>query len=239
MARPEYKRVLLKISGESMCRPGGFGIDAEAISSVVEELAPLAAAKVQIGLVIGGGNFIRGGELARKANIDRAAADYMGMLATIINAIALHDSLETKGIAAEVLSAIPMPQVCESFTARQAVSQLEDGRIVILAGGTGSPFFTTDMCAALRAKEIGAEVLFKATKVDGVFEADPVTNPDAKKYDRLTYQKVLADRLGVMDLPAISMCMESHIPVVVFQLSGPGNLLKAVRGQAVGTTITD
>ena len=236
---PKYKRILLKISGESMSSTGQFGIKADAVSLVVGELRPLVEMGVQVGLVVGGGNFVRGRDLAGVPDIHRVTADYMGMLATVMNAIALQDALESNGIPARVLSALPMPQVCEPFVRRQAVAHLETGRVVLLAGGTGSPFFTTDMCAALRANEIAAEVLFKATKVDGVFDADPVKNPDAKKYDTLSYQKVLADRLGVMDLTAISMCMESRIPIVVFQLDKPGNLQAALAGKPVGTLIRE
>jgi uridylate kinase len=234
---PRYKRILLKVSGEGMCSPGGFGIDTDAVDLMVEELAPLARAGVQVGLVIGGGNFVRGRDLRDNPHIQRVTADYMGMLATVINAVALQDSLESHGVSARVLSAIPMPQVCEAFIRREAIRHLEEGRVVVLAAGTGSPFFTTDMCAALRANELGAEVLFKATKVDGVYDADPVKVSTAKKYDELTYQQVLNDRLGVMDLTAISMCMESEIPIWVFQLTKSGNLAKAVCGETVGTLI--
>ncbi len=236
---PRYKRVLLKISGEGMCSVGGFGIDPAAVSAVVGEIHPLVEMGVQVGLVIGGGNFIRGRDLADDPHIHRVTADNMGMLATVINAIALQDAMESHGVRACVLSAIPMPQICDPFITRDAVKHLEEGRVVVMAAGTGSPFFTTDMCAALRANEVNAEVVLKATKVDGVFDADPLTHPNAKKYDRLSYQKVLADRLGVMDLTAISMCMESRIPIIVLQLTNKGNLLKAVRGEQVGTIITE
>lgn len=236
---PRYRRILLKISGEGLCAPGGFGIETDAVSSVVREIVPLVEMGVQVGLVIGGGNFVRGRDLADSPHIHRVTADHMGMLATVINAIALQDALEISNVQARVLSAVPMSQVCEPFIRRKALRHLEKNRVVILAGGTGSPFFTTDMCAALRANEINAEVLFKATKVDGVFDADPVTHPNAIKYDQLTYQKVLADRLGIMDLTAISMCMESLVPIVVFQLSKVGNLMRAVKGEPVGTTITE
>ncbi len=235
----KYKRVLLKISGEGLCAPGGFGVDGDAVAAVVEEIAPLLDMGLQIGLVIGGGNFIRGRDLAGNPHIQPVTADYMGMLATLINALAMQDSLESHGVGARVLSAIPVTQVCEPFSRRAAINYLDAGNVVILAAGTGSPFFTTDMCAALRANEIDAEVLLKATKVDGVFDNDPVTHPDAVKYDTLTYQKVLADKLGVMDLTAISMCMTTDVPIIVFKLTEPGNLLRAVRGEAIGTLITD
>ena len=240
MTKPvRYKRVLLKISGESMCSPGGFGIDASAVTTLVGELTAVVREGVRIGLVIGGGNFVRGRDLADNPHIHRVTADYMGMLATVINALALRDALDSNGVPAKVLSAVPMHQVCDPFIRREAVRHLDEGCVVLFAAGTGSPFFTTDMCAALRANEIGAEALLKATKVDGVFDADPVKKPQARKYDRLTYAQVLNDRLGVMDLTAISMCMESRIPIVVFQLTKPGNLLKAARGEAVGTTIAE
>ncbi len=238
-SKPRYQRVLLKVSGEGMCQPGGFGVDNEAVSSLVKEIIPLTEMGVQLALVVGGGNFLRGRDLTDSPYIKRVTADYMGMLATVMNALALRDALEQSGLPARVLSAIPMLQVCEAFSHRQALAHLEKGRVILLAGGTGSPFFTTDMCAALRANEIGADVLMKATKVDGVFDADPVTCPDAKKYDRLTYQKFLADRLGLMDLTAVSMCMQNHIPIMVFQLSIPGNLLQAVCGEPVGTIVNE
>jgi uridylate kinase len=236
---PRYKRVLLKISGEGLCSPGGFGIETSAVSVVVEEIRPLVEMGVQVGLVIGGGNFIRGRDLTDNPYIHRVTADNMGMLATVINGIALQDALESNEVPARMLSALPMGQICEPFVPREGIRYLEEGRVVILAGGTGNPFFTTDMCAALRANELGAEVLLKATKVDGVFDADPVTHPEAKKYEKLSYKKFLADKLGVMDLTAISLCMENRTPIIVFQLTKKGNLLKAATGQSIGTVITD
>jgi len=239
MGQKPYKRVLVKLSGEAMCPPGSYGIDPAAVAGVVNELLPVAKLGVQIGLVIGGGNFVRGKELASDPHIQRATADYMGMLATVINALALQDALESHGLTTRVLSALSMSAVCEPFIRRRAVRHLEKGRVVILAGGTGSPFFTTDTCAALRSQEIHAQVLLKATKVDGVFDADPATDARAKKYDRLSYSKVLDDRLGIMDLTAISMCMESKIPIIVFALSKSGSLLAAVQGKPVGTIIAE
>ena len=234
-----YKRVVVKLSGEGLCAAGGFGIDAAAVNTVVRELLPLTQMGVQVGLVVGGGNFIRGRDLAHNPHIQRTTADYMGMMATVINALALQDALESHGQPTRVLSSIAMTSICEPFIRRRAIRHLEKGRIVILAAGTGSPFFTTDMCAALRAHELNAEALFKATKVDGVFDSDPVRNPAAKKYDQLGYGKVLADRLGVMDLPAISLCMESRIPIIVFELAKEGNLARAVAGEKIGTRISD
>jgi uridylate kinase len=236
---PRYKRVLVKLSGESFCSPGGFGIEAPAVAKLVDELLPLVELKVQVALVVGGGNFVRGRDLAANPHIQRATADYMGMLSTVINAIALQDALESRGAATRVLGAITMTAICEPFIRRRAIRHLEKGRIVILAGGTGSPFFSTDTCAALRSNELQAEVLLKATKVDGVFDSDPAKNPTARKYERLSYQKVLTDRLGIMDLTAISMCMERAIPIVVFQLSKPGNLAGVVCGEKIGTVVAD
>jgi uridylate kinase len=220
-----------------MCRPGGHGIDAEAVASIIRELAGPLDLGVQVAMVVGGGNFVRGRDLAGSPSIHRVTADHMGMLATVINAVALRDSMRSAGIAAEVLSAFDMPWICRTFSATSADELLSAGRVAIFAGGTGSPFFSTDTCAALRANEIGAEVVFKATKVDGVFDDDPVRNAKARKYDRLSYSKVLADRLGVMDLTAISLCMETRLPIVVFQLDKPGNLLDAVTGRPVGTMV--
>ena len=236
--RPRYQRVLIKISGEGLCSAGGFGIQSSAVKSVVDEVLPVVQLGVQVALVVGGGNFVRGRDLADNPDIHRATADYMGMLATVINALALQDSFESRGVPTRVMSAITMTAVCEPWIRRRAIRHLEKGRVVILAAGTGSPFFTTDTCAALRANELGAEALLKATKVDGVYDSDPLANPAAKHYPRLTYQKVLHDRLGVMDLTAISMAMESGMPILVFQLSKSGNLLRAVTGQEVGTLVS-
>jgi len=220
-----------------MCSPGAAGLDGQAISAVIGELRPVVDLGVQVGLVIGGGNFLRGRDFFHHGNVRRVTADYMGMLATVINAIALRDNMIAEGLDACVLSAFTTPRICETFTVAESERRMQAGQIVILAGGTGNPFFTTDMCAALRANEIGADVLFKATKVDGVFDDDPEANPAAAKFDRLTYQKVITDRLAVMDMTAVAMCMENALPIVVFQLSRPGSLLKAVRGEHVGTLV--
>ena len=236
--RAKYKRVLLKLSGEALCAAGAGGLDAGALRKVALEIGRIVKMGVQVGLVIGGGNIARGRDFTGNHDIDRATADYMGMLATIINGLALRDTMEHLGIDAAIMSPIADPRLCEPFARRRALELLEQGKVLILAGGTGSPFFTTDTCAALRACELGAEVLLKATKVDGVFDSDPAANPKARKYHRLTYSKVLADRLGVMDLTAISMCMDRAIPVVVFAMAKSGNLAAAVRGQSVGTTIS-
>ena len=236
--KPRYKRVVVKLSGESFCAADGFCIEASALSALVDELLPLVEMKVQISLVVGGGNIIRGADLAG-THIRRTTADYMGMLATVINAIALRDSLEDRGVPARVMSAIPMSAVCEPFVRERAIRHLEMGRVVIFAAGTGNPFFTTDTCAALRAGELLADILIKATKVDGVFDSDPMLNPNAKKYDHLTYEKALAERLGVMDLTAFSLCMENGIPINVLQVFQPGNLARAVRGEKVGTLVDE
>jgi len=243
--RPRYKRVVVKVSGESFAPQSGVGIDPSAVRATAHEISPLVEMGVQVALVVGGGNFIRGREHlaglgdSAEQRARRVTADYMGMLATVINALALREAIESLGIAVRVLSAITMTAVCEPFILRRATRHLEKGRVVILAGGTGNPFFTTDTCAALRASEINAEVLLKATKVDGVFDSDPMTNPNARRYDRISYEKVLVDRLGVMDLTAISMCLESRIPIVVFRLSEPGNLIGVICGENIGTVISE
>ena len=233
-----YRRVVLKVSGEAFCAPGGFGIEPAALKALVSELAGAREMGVQVAMVVGGGNFFRGRTLAQAGAIDRPTADAMGMLATVMNALALADALEAAGMPAQATSAVAMGDMCEPFDRRRVVSHLEAGRIVLLGGGTGQPFFTTDTCAALRACQIGADALLKATKVDGVFEGDPVIHPEARKFDRLSYGEVLSRQLEVMDLAAVSLCMESRIPVVVFKLDKPGNLAAAVGGEAVGTIIS-
>ena len=235
----QYKRVLVKLSGESLCACGGWGIDRSAVQAVVGEIKAVVEMGVQIGLVVGAGNLIRGRDLADNPHIARTTADSMGMLATVMNALALRDALQSASLEARVLSATEMGAFCSQFTRIRAEAELDAGRIVLMAGGTGNPFFTTDTCAALRALETGAEALLKATKVDGVFDCDPALNPGAKRYEHLTYEKVLADRLGVMDLTAVSMCMENKLPIIVFQLSKSGSLAAAVRGESVGTMVTE
>lgn len=213
-------------------------MDSGAIAKVVDEVLPAVELGVQMAIVVGGGNIVRGRDLRDDANIERTTADFMGMLATVINALALGETLCARGADARVMSAIPMPAVCEPYTVRNALGHLDQRRIVICAGGTGNPLFTTDTCASLRAGELKAEALVKATRVDGVFDSDPEVNPDARRYESLTYEKVLADRLGVMDLSAVTMCMENDIPIIVLQVSKPGNLLGAVCGDDVGTTVS-
>jgi len=230
----KFKRVLLKLSGEALGGADG-GISAAAMAVVAGELRAVQQAGVQVGVVVGGGNFLRGRDLADNPRVARTTADYMGMLATNMNGLAMRDSLESHGIKATLLSAIPDARFCEPFNRRRAVELLDAGHVVIFSGGTGNPFFTTDTCAALRASEIGADGLFKATTVDGVYDSDPKKNPAAKKYDTLTYETAIKDRLGVMDLTAISLCMEQKIPIFVFRA---GKLAAAVAGEAVGTLIT-
>jgi uridylate kinase len=237
-ATPRYSRVLVKLSGEALCASGGSGVGGGPLQYVVEQLQPLSAEGVGMGIVIGAGNLVRGRRLVDIAAIEPTTGDYMGMLATVINALALRDALCEAGVEAVVQSAVPVPLVCENYYRPATMAHLEAGRAVIFAGGTSHPFVTTDMAAAIRSAEIGADILLKATKVDGVFDDDPETNPKAKKYEKLTYSQVLADRLGVMDLPAMAFCMERAIPVRVLDLFRPGNLLAAVRGEDVGTMVS-
>lgn len=236
-APASYKRILLKISGEGLCREGGFGIEASVLAGIARECADVAKTGVQLAIVVGGGNFVRGATFAENGLIPRATADYIGMIATVMNALALQEAMEKFGQPTRVLSALSVHSVCEPFIRRRAVRHLEKGRAIVLAAGTGNPFFTTDTCAALRAAEIGADVLLKATKVDGVYTADPKKDPTAKLYHTISYEQVHTDKLRVMDLTAITLCMERKIPVVVFNMKTPGNIARVVRGEAVGTTI--
>jgi uridylate kinase len=237
-AQPKYKRVLLKLSGESLCEPGRGGIQASAVDAAADELLPALALDVQISLVVGGGNLFRARDLAGDPNILRVTADYMGMLGTVMNALALRDAIEGRGRQAVVMSAIPMPTVCEPFNRRDAVRHLDAGRVVLFAAGTGSPFFTTDTTAALRASEIGADLLVKATKVDGVYDCDPITNPGARKFDRLTYAQALRQGLAIMDQAALALCSDNRLTLVVCRLMDAGNLVKVLTGRHVGTIIT-
>src|SRR3954466_11398154 len=232
-----YKRVLLKISGEGFCHEGGFGIEADELEGIARQCVDVAKMGVELAIVVGGGNFIRGATFAEDGHIKRATADYMGMLATVINAVALQETMERFGQPTRVQSAISVHSVAEPFIRRRAIRHLEKGRAVILAAGTGNPFFTTDTCAALRATELQADVLLKATKVDGIYSADPKKDPSARLYNEITYEQVLRDKLRVMDLTAITLCMERKIPVVVFNLMRPGNIARVVRGEKVGTRI--
>ncbi len=234
---PVYKRILLKISGEGFCHEGGFGIEAGELENIAKQCVEVVQMGVQLAVVVGGGNFIRGATFAEDGHIPRATADYMGMLATVLNALALQETMEKFGVPARVLSAISVHSVAEPFIRRRAVRHLEKGRAVILAAGTGNPFFTTDTCAALRATEIEADVLLKATKVDGIYSADPKKHKDATLYNEITYEQVHRDQLRVMDLTAITLCMERKIPLVVFNLKRDGNIARVVRGEKVGTKI--
>src|ERR1035437_7582615 len=233
-----YKRILLKISGEGLCREGGFGLEPAELQTIADQIAQVAKTGVQVAVVVGGGNFVRGETLAAAGHIQRATADYIGMLGTVMNAMALQDMLEFLGQPTRVASALTVSQVCEPFIRRRVIRHLEKGRVVVLAGGTGNPFFTTDTCAALRATELGVDVLLKATKVDGVYDSDPKKNPKAKMFKKLTYRQVITDNLRVMDMTAISLSMERKIPIIVFNLKKPGNVAKAVAGEKIGTLIT-
>jgi uridylate kinase len=232
-----YKRVLLKLSGEAFCKQHQRGLDLEEVDFIADEIIEAAKLNVQIAVVVGGGNFVRGNEVSISGVVTPATADYMGMLATLLNALALQDTLESKGMPTRVLSAIPVHSVAEPFIRRRAIRHLEKGRIVILSAGTGSPHFTTDTAAALRATEISAQILLKATKVEGVYDQDPALNPDAHLYHSLTYLEFLNKRLGIMDSTAISMCMEYHLPVVIFNLRQKGNIPKVIAGKRIGTFI--
>ncbi|MGN6369518.1 MAG: UMP kinase [Phycisphaerae bacterium] len=238
MGTPKYKRILLKISGEGLCREGGFGLEANELTSISEQIAQVAKSGVQVAVVVGGGNFVRGETLAAAGHIQRATADYMGMLATVMNAMALQDMLETLGQPTRVASALTVSQVAEPFIRRRVLRHLEKGRVVVLAAGTGNPFFTTDTCAALRATELNVDILMKATKVDGVYDSDPKKNPNAIMFDHLTYKKVITDNLRVMDMTAISLAMERKIPILVFNLKKSGNIARVVSGEQTGTLIS-
>ncbi len=239
MGECRYKRVLLKLSGESFCQPGQSGIDGAALQSIAERVIEVCKLGPQIAVVVGAGNILRGESFSEKSKIPRNTADYMGMLATIINACALQETLEKLGQPTRVLSAIEVAAICEPFIRRRALHHLEEGRVAILAGGTGNPFFTTDTCAALRASELEVNLLIKATKVEGVYSEDPGKNPDATLYKRLSYRDVLEQRLRIMDQSAISLCQENHIPIIVLNIFKKGNIAKAICGQQVGTVIDD
>jgi len=239
MAACAYKRVVLKVSGEGFCKPGGFGLDADEVRTVARQVKEVVESGCELAIVVGGGNYLRGLQFAKAANIKRATADYMGMVATVINALALQDCLESLGVDTRLQCAVEMKDVAEPFIRRRAVRHLEKGRIVILAGGTGNPFFTTDTCAALRASELGAQVLLKATKVDAVYSDDPHTNPDAVRYTRLTYDDVVHRGLKIIDVAAITLCKDSRIPIIVFNLKQEGNIRRVISGEELGTRIGD
>jgi uridylate kinase len=236
-SKAAFSRVLVKLSGEALMGQGDYGIDPTVIKRIAGELQEIIAMQVQLAVVIGGGNIFRGAGLAR-AGMDRVAADHMGMLATVMNALAMQDALESFGQHTRVMSAIRINAVCEDYIRRRAMRHLEKGRVTIFAAGTGNPFFTTDTAAALRAIEINADVLLKATRVNGVYSDDPLRNPAAVRYARLTFDKVLTERLNVMDATAIVMCRDNRLPLRVFNLNNPGDLTRIVRGEDVGTTVT-
>jgi uridylate kinase len=237
MTQPRYKRILLKLSGEALMGSQGYGIDHSVLDTITSEVKEVCQLGVEVAIVIGGGNIFRGLSGAAKG-MERASADYMGMLATVLNALALQNVLENKGVVTRVQSAIEMRELAETYIRRRAVRHLEKGRVVIFAAGTGNPYFTTDTAAALRAMEIGAEVIMKATKVDGVYSADPMKDKTATKFNSLTYLEVLQKDLRVMDATAISLCMDNGLPIIVFNLNVPGNIKKIVLGETVGTLVT-
>jgi uridylate kinase len=232
-----YKRIVLKLSGEALAGARGFGLDADKIAGITGEIADIHALGVEIGIVVGGGNFFRGMAEQAKA-MDRVSADNMGMLSTVINAIALQDALEHRNVQCRVMSAVAMDQLAEPYIRRRAQRHLEKGRVVIFAAGTGNPYFSTDTAASLRAMEIKAEVLLKGTKVDGIYNADPVKVKDAVKYDQITYMEILNQGLKVMDLTAVSMCKDNNLPMVVFNMNQPGNIRRVVLGEKIGSLVT-
>jgi len=236
VSAPKYKRILLKLSGEALQGAGSSGICFETLGLIADAVVEAHKLCSEIGVVVGGGNIFRGAGGAN-TGLDRPTGDYMGMLATVINALAIHGALEQRGCPTRVLTAIEMRPIAEPYIRRRATRHLEKGRIVIFGAGTGNPFFTTDTAAALRANEIGAEALFKATRVDGIYDCDPERNPNAKQYDRLTYTEVLSRNLRVMDAAAISLCRDNKVPIVVFNLNRKGSIIKALQGEPIGTIV--
>ncbi len=235
---PKYKRILLKLSGEALMGDGDYGIDPVTIGRIADEIKALNRIGVEVGVVIGGGNIFRGAGLA-EAGMDRVAGDHMGMLATVMNSLALQDALESRDVYVRVMSAIRINEVCEDYLRRRAVRHLEKKRVTIFAAGTGNPFFTTDSAAALRAIEINAEIMLKATKVDGVYTADPMKDPTATRYDHITFTDALTQNLGVMDATALVMCRENSLPIKVFNIFNEGDLMKVVKGDNVGTLVSE
>ncbi len=236
---PHYKRVILKISGESFSKPNILGIDPDELNTIARQIAEAAKLGTELAIVVGGGNMIRGAELASRVGIAQATADYMGMLGTVINALALKEAVEQQGHPARVMSALDVESVAEPFIRARALRHFEKGRVLILAAGTGNPFFTTDTCASLRAIELGADILLKATKVDGIYSSDPLKDSNATKYDSLTYTDAISKQLKVMDLTALSMCMEHDLPILVFNFKTEGNICKVVGGDTIGTLVTN
>lgn len=237
MKKPKYKRIVLKLSGESLMGEREFGLDPTTVNTNAQDIKELCDIGIQVSVVIGGGNIFRGLSAA-KMGMDRVTGDHMGMLATMINCLALQDALEQKGVQVRTMTAIPMRNIAEPFIRRRAIRHLEKGRVVIFGAGTGNPYFTTDTAAALRATEVLADAILKATKVDGIYDSDPETNPDAIRFEKITYQDALKRGLRVMDATAFSLCMENQMPVVVFSVKTPGNIKRAVYGEVVGTTVT-
>lgn len=236
--RAKPGRVLLKLSGEAFCKPGGFGIDTRELGIIADEILDATKAGAQIAVVVGGGNIIRGAELAKSGDIQQATADYMGMLGTVMNGAALKEKLDSIGIDSRVMSALDIRAVAEPFIRNRAIRHLNKGRVIILAAGTGNPFFTTDTCAALRATELDCDVLLKATKVDGVYTADPNKDPTATRYASLSFSEALDKQLGVMDMTALAMCQERKIPVLVFDFKNRGNIRRVIEGEEIGTLLT-
>ena len=237
MSSAHYRRILLKVSGEMLAGEQGYGVQPSILEGLAEEIADVVAMDVEVAVVIGGGNIFRG--LAASARgMERASADYMGMLATVLNALALQNALESKGVSTRVQSAIEMRQLAEGYIRRRAIRHLEKKRVVIFAGGTGNPYFSTDTAASLRAMEIGAQVIMKGTKVDGIYDSDPVKNPQAKKYDEIPFLSILTQNLKVMDSTAISLCMDNRLPLIVFNLKEKGNFKRVVQGDPIGTLVT-
>lgn len=237
MTEPKYRRVLLKISGEALCASGGQGIDGRELRRLAEEIKTVTDLGVQVCVVVGGGNLVRGSTIAKHTQIEEATGHYMGMLATVINALAVQDTLESIGVPTRVQSALSIDRVCEPFIRRRAIRHLEKGRVVIFAAGTGNPFVTTDTGGALRAAEVRADVLLKVTKVDGVYSADPVIHRDATRYENISHQEMIDRRLKVMDMSAVDMCLQNGIPIIVFDLKKPGAMRSVVEGKPVGTRI--
>ncbi len=237
MKKPLYRRIVLKLSGEALIGNSGYGIDPDILSSIAQQIKEVRDLGIEIAIVIGGGNFFRGVKVSAQSGIGRSTADYIGMLATIINGLALQDSLERAGVFTRVMTAIEIHQLAEPYIRRRAIRHLEKGRVVIFVGGTGNPYFTTDTTAALRANEIGADVILKATKVDGVYSDDPMVNKKAKKFRQLKYIDVLKKRLKVMDATAITLCMDNNLPIIVFNLNKKGNIKRVVSGEQIGTVV--
>lgn len=232
-----YKRVVLKLSGEALAAGRGFGVDVDRVHEVAREIAEVKAMGVEVAIVVGGGNFFRG--VAEQAkDMDRVSADHMGMLATVINALAIQDAIEKQGVACRVMSAIEMNQLCEPYIRRRAIRHLEKGRVVIFAAGTGNPYFSTDTAASLRGMEIKADVLLKATKVEGIYNADPVIQKDAVKFEQITYMEILRLGLKVMDATAVSLCKDNNLPMIIFNMNEPGNIRRVIMGERVGSLVT-